>query len=50
MLPYTIECSHCGETRLGRWKDEAGEVRPISDECGHCSREEYEVLVKRRDD
>jgi Zn finger protein HypA/HybF involved in hydrogenase expression len=43
MHPYTVQCIHCGETRVGKRTD--GVVEPIRDRCPDCDHEGVEILA-----
>lgn len=43
MIPYTIQCSNCGEHRTGR-KTEEG-IEPIRATCPKCGDSDFDVLA-----
>ena len=44
MVPRTVRCLDCEETRVGREVD--GEIKPYKPECPDCGSEKFDVVVR----
>jgi Zn finger protein HypA/HybF involved in hydrogenase expression len=47
MVVYSIECSDCGENRVGR--EVGDDISPYFDECPECGSDEFTVAGDRSD-
>ena len=50
MLPYTIQCTNCGEDRLGILKTQVEKVIPVREECAQCGGDGFDILADIRGD